>query len=152
MLPLFDYFCENKSCNMRKANFLLGAYLLFPITGTAQYLYSYDARGNLVSVRNVDAAWKVLSLESEKPVGGTVDSTHINISYDVSTSCAIISVSTQRDTLVNVTLYNMANGLAVARKSFVGKRMEYELSSLARGFYVLEVICMEEKKTLKIIK
>ena len=58
---------------------LLGIFLFFPLGNSAQIYYSYDFRGNLISMRG--ASWGASKMQVSDSDAYVVDSTFIQISW-----------------------------------------------------------------------
>lgn len=58
---------------------LLGIFLFFPLGNSAQIYYSYDSRGNLISMQG--SSWGASKMQVSDSDAYVVDSTFIQISW-----------------------------------------------------------------------
>ena len=58
---------------------LLGIFWFFPLVNSAQIYYSYDSRGNLISMRG--SSWGASTMQVSDSDAYVVDSTFIQISW-----------------------------------------------------------------------
>lgn len=58
---------------------LLGIFLFFPLGNSAQIYYSYDFRGNLISMRG--SSWDASTMQVSDSDACVVDSTFMQISW-----------------------------------------------------------------------
>lgn len=138
---------------MDKLKFIvIGAFLLCPMCSKGQLYYTHDSSGNLVSVKG--NSWGTFEAQGDEPAICTNDSTFINISYDQSNSKAYISIVGENNMPCDVFLYDVMSNQLIDQKSFnaTAPSLEYDLSTFPRGIYVIEAICSQDKKTLKISK
>lgn len=134
---------------MGKAS-LLGLFLLVSLSNHAQIYYSYDSRGNLVSMRG--SSWGVSATEDANSEENAVDTTHILISYHASSYKVQVSVFDSQDAPTTLRIYDGYNNQLLDTKTHAEAFFEYDLSHLPAGLYVIEAVCQQERKNIKIQK
>lgn len=129
---------------------LLGLFLLVSLSSNAQIYYSYDSRGNLVSMRG--SSWGVSTPQNANSEENVVDTTHISISYHASSCKVQVSVFDNQDAPTTLRIYDGYNNQLLDTKTHAEASFEYDLSHLPAGLYVIEAVCLQERKNIKIQK
>lgn len=134
---------------MRKES-LFGIFLFFPLGNSAQIYYSYDSRGNLISMRG--SSWGASTMQVSDSDACIVDSTHMQISYHASNSKVLVSVFNSQDAPIVLRVYDGYQNQLIDTRTYSESSFEYDLSHLHAGIYVIEAVCLQERKNIKIQK
>mgnify|MGYP003607589586 CR=1 FL=1 len=101
--------------------------------------YSYDALGN----RTQETKTSTLSVEEVQPLNSLT--VYPNPFQDY------LNIQTKDDTLLSVQLFDIT-GRSIKKEDISGTSYQFNLESLLRAVYILEITAEKRKQTVKIVK